>query len=148
MVTGLTIVLSGLYTGEAEGVGLTMAAFNKLLPGNWGQYVVLCASVLFGFSCLITYYNYLEKSWISLFGKSKESVKTSKLIVRIIWLVFILVGSYSTLGVVWDLADTCNGIIIIPNLIALAVMAGQVAKIKEDYWKKNLPLYKEEKGKK
>ena len=147
MVTGLTIVLSGLYNGEAEGVGLTMAAFDKLLPGSWGKYVVLCASVLFGFSCLITYYNYLEKSWISLFGKSKESVRVSKIIVRVIWLVFILVGSYSTLGVVWDLADTCNGIIIIPNLIALAVMAGQVVKIKNDYWAKNLPLYKEEKKK-
>ncbi|MBQ9890098.1 MAG: sodium:alanine symporter family protein [Firmicutes bacterium] len=147
MVTGLTIVLSGLWDSGAEGVGLTMAAFAKLLPGTWGQYMVLCASVLFGFSCLITYYNYLEKSWISLFGKSKESVKTSKLIVRIIWLVFILVGSYSTLGVVWDLADTCNGIIIIPNLIALAVMAGQVVKIKNEYWAKNLPLYKAEKKK-
>ena len=109
---------------------------------------MLCASVLFGFSCLITYYNYLEKSWISLFGKSEKSIKISKLIVRIIWLVFILVGSYSTLGVVWDLADTCNGIIIIPNLIALAVMAGQVVKIKNEYWAKNLPLYKEEKRKK
>ncbi len=148
MVTGLTIVLSGLWDSGAEGVGLTMAAFNKLLPGNWGQYVVLCASVLFGFSCLITYYNYLEKSWISLFGKTRESVKTSKLIVRIIWLIFIMVGSYSTLGVVWDLADTCNGLIIIPNLIALAVMAGEVVKIKNDYWAKNLPLYKEEKKKK
>ena len=72
--------------------------------------------------------------------------KVSKLIVRIIWLVFIMVGSYSTLGFVCDLADTCNGIIIIPNLIALAVLAGQVVKIKEDYWKKNLPLYKEEKA--
>ena len=149
MVTGLTIVLSGLWNGgEEDGVALTMAAFNKLLPGNWGQYVVLAASVLFGFSCLITYYNYLEKSWISLAGKSSKSVKTSKLIVRIIWLVFILIGSYSDLGLVWDLADTCNGIIIIPNLIALAVMASQIVKIKEDYWAKNLPLYKEEKGKK
>ncbi len=54
MVTGLTIVLSGLWESGQEGVGLTMAAFEKLLPGSWGQYVVLCASILFGFSCLIT----------------------------------------------------------------------------------------------
>ena len=64
LVTGLTIVLSGLWQGGDEGVGLTMAAFREMLPGNWGQYVVLCASILFGFSCLITYYNYLEKGWL------------------------------------------------------------------------------------
>ena len=145
LVTGLTIVLSGLWNGGDEGVGLTMAAFREMLPGNWGQYVVLCASILFGFSCLITYYNYLEKGWLALFGKVMHA-KVSKVVVRVIWLIFILVGSYSTLGFVWDLADTCNGIIIIPNLIALAVLAGQVVKIKEDYWKKNLPLYKEEKA--
>lgn len=138
-ITGLTIVLSGLWDSGTEGVALTMAAFQKMLPGNWGQYVVLGAAFLFGFSCLITYYNYMEKGWIYLFG-----VK-GKMIVKILWIVFILVGAYSTLGFVWDLADTCNGLIIIPNLIALVILAGQVVKMKDEFYGRELPKYIAEK---
>ena len=139
-ITGITIVLSGLYTEGLDGTALTMTAFKTMLPGNWGQYIVLGASLLFGFSCLISFYNYMEKGWISLFGS-----KTT-LIPKIIWLIFIMIGCYSTLGFVWDLADTCNGLIIIPNMIALAVMAGEVVKIKDDYYGKELPKYLEEKN--
>lgn len=71
LVSGLTIVLSGLWDSGAEGVALAMRAFSLLLPGNWGQYIVLCASILFGYSCLITYYNYMEKGWINLVGSTK-----------------------------------------------------------------------------
>ncbi|MBQ1383852.1 MAG: alanine:cation symporter family protein, partial [Firmicutes bacterium] len=67
-------------------------------------------------------------------------------VVKCIWLVFILVGAYSTLGFVWDLADTCNGLIIIPNMIALIIMAKEVVQIKDDYWKRELPLYQSEKA--
>ncbi len=131
-VTGLTIVLSGLWDSGLDGVALTMSAFRTMLPGEWGQYVVLMASVLFGFSCLITYYNYMEKAWIYLFGPK------SKIAVKFLWIVFIMVGSYSTLGLVWDLADTCNGLIIIPNLIALIVLAGEVAAGKNDFYSRKL----------
>jgi len=139
-ITGLTIILSGLWTEGYDGAALTMAAFKMLLPGNWGQYIVLGAVLLFGFSCLITFYNYMEKGWISLFGIKGKNI------VKVIWLIFILIGSYSTLGIVWDLADTCNGLIIIPNLIALAILAKQVVEIKEDYYGKELPVYEAEKN--
>lgn len=142
-VSGLTIVLSGLWDSGTEGVALTMAAFNKLLPGNWGQYVVLIASVLFGYSCLITYYNYLEKGWINLVGSTK-----GKSVLRILWIVFIMIGSYSTLGFVWDLADTCNGLIIIPNLIALLIMSKEVIAMKDEFYDKAMPEYLAEKSKK
>ena len=139
-ISGIAIVLSGLWDSGTEGVALTMAAFSKLLPGNFGQYIVLGAAFLFGFSCLITYYNYMEKGWIYLFGTK------GKLIVRVLWIIFILVGAYSTLGFVWDLADTCNGLIIIPNLIALVILAGQVVRIKEHYYETQLPVYEKEKA--
>ena len=138
-VSGLTIVLSGLWNSGLDGVELTMGAFRTLLPGNWGQYVVLGASILFGFSCLITYYNYLEKSCVSLIGPK------CKFPIKIIWLVFIMVGAYSSLGFVWDLADTCNGLIIFPNLIALVFLAKEVVKMKEDYYAQELPKYQAEK---
>ena len=151
-ITGLSIVLfawdkTGAIwnTADLDGVALTMKAFQTLLPGNWGQYVVLGASLLFGFSCLITYYNYLEKGFISLFHAQKT--KVVKLIARIIWIGFIIVGSFSTLGFVWDLADTCNGLIIIPNLIALALLAKEVVEIKKDHEAEFLPVYLEEKKK-
>ena len=140
-ITGITIVLSGLYTEGLDGTALTMNAFKTMLPGNWGQYIVLGASLLFGFSCLITFYNYMEKGWISVFGAR------GTLIAKIIWIAFILVGSFSTLGFVWDLADTCNGLIIIPNMIALAIMAKEVVQIKDEYLGAELLKYKEEKKK-
>ena len=138
-VSGLTIVLSGLWDSGLDGVALTMGAFRTLLPGNWGQYVVLGASILFGFSCLITYYNYMDKSVLSMFGPGYT------MLVKIVWIIFILVGAYSTLGFVWDLADTCNGLIIFPNLIALVFLSKEVVKMKEDYYAKELPRYKAEK---
>ena len=134
-ITGITIVLSGLYSGGLDGTALTMEAFKTMLPGNWGQYIVLGASLLFGFSCLITFYNYMEKAWVSLFG-----AKTT-IIAKVIWLGFIMIGAFSTLGFVWDLADTCNGLIIIPNMIALAIMAAEVVKLKDEYYNKELPIY-------
>jgi len=139
-VSGLTIVLSGLWDSGLDGAALTMQAFKEMLPGNWGQYVVLGSSVLFGFSCLITFYNYMEKGWIGLFGDK------GKIFVKIIWIAFIIIGSFSTLGLVWDIADTCNGIIIIPNMIALIIMAKEVVQIKDEYWAKEMPLYEKEKA--
>ncbi|MBR0130920.1 MAG: sodium:alanine symporter family protein [Firmicutes bacterium] len=141
-ITGLTIVLSGLWNSGLDGVALTMGAFSKMLPGNFGQYIVLAASALFGFTCLITYYNYMEKGWIYLFGTK------GIIIVKVLWVIFIVIGAFSTLGVVWDVADTCNGLIIIPNLIALVLLANKVVKIKDDYYNTELPKYKAEKGKK
>ena len=140
LTSGLAIVLSGLWDSGLDGVALTMGAFQKLLPGNWGQYIVLGASILFGFSCLITYYNYLEKSCMSIFGPK------CKFVIKVLWVGFIVLGSYSTLGIVWDLADTCNGLIIIPNLIALVFLSKEVVKMKEEYYAEELPKYKAEKA--
>jgi AGCS family alanine or glycine:cation symporter len=128
-ISGLTIVLSGLWSGgELEGAALTMGAFDKLLPGNWGGLICLGAVLLFGYSCLISCYTYAERSAEYLFGPK------SKLAVRVLWIVFIVIGSSTTLGFAWDLADTFNGIMIIPNLIAVILLCGQVAKMKNDYF--------------
>lgn len=135
-ITGLTVVLSGLWgDGKLDGVALTMASFEKLLPGSFGKYMVLCVAALFGFSCLITFYNYMEKAWIDLFGTK------TKLVAKAIWVAFILIGSQSTLGLVWDLADTCNGLIIIPNLIALIFLSKEVVAGKESFYARELPKY-------
>ena len=139
-VSALAIVLSGLWNSGDDGIVLLMNAFSKMLPGTWGSWVVVIAAILFGYSCLITFYNYMEKAWIYLFGERGLGLA------KLIWIGFIVLGSYSTLGIVWDIADTCNGLIIFPNLIALLILSKEVVAGKEAYYNKQLPLYKAEKA--
>ena len=69
-----------------------------------------------------------------------------KFVIKVLWVGFIILGSYSTLGIVWDLADTCNGLIIFPNLIALLILSKEVVAGKEKYFAEELPKYKAEKA--
>ncbi len=128
-ISALAIVMSGLWkTGEYDGASLTVAAFEKMLPGSVGGYICLGAVVLFGFSCLISYYAYAEQASEYLFGEK------SKIFVKIFWVIAIAVGSQTTLGFVWDLADTFNGLMIIPNLIGILLLSNEVVRLKKDYF--------------
>jgi len=142
-VTGLTIVISGLWSvGESlSGSALTMAAFDKLLPGGFGDIIVLASVFLFGYTCLITWYYYAEKAVEFFFGER------SKPVVKVMWLIMILVGSVSTMGFVWDLADTTNGLMMIPNLIGLLALGEKVAQLKNEYFKEQLSIDKKKKVK-
>jgi len=131
-ISGLAIVMSGLWTSGADGAALTMAAFEKLLPGSIGAYICLGSVVLFGFSCLISYYTYAERAVEFIFGHSR----VGKLLVKLFWIVAIVIGSQTTLGFVWDLADTCNGLMIIPNLVGLLLLSNEVVKLKKEYFQK------------
>lgn len=127
-ISALAIVMSGLWTSGLDGATLTVAAFEKLLPGSIGAYICIGSVILFGFSCLISYYTYAERAVEYIFGAK------SKIIVKILWVAVILVGSQTTLGFAWDLADTCNGLMIIPNLIGLLLLSGEVVKLKKEYF--------------
>ncbi|MBR3196521.1 MAG: sodium:alanine symporter family protein [Clostridia bacterium] len=127
-ISALAIVMSGLWNTGLDGATLTVSAFEALLPGKIGAYVCIGAVVLFGFSCLISYYVYAERAIEYIFGSK------SKLVVKILWVITIVIGSQTTLGFVWDLADTCNGLMIIPNLIGLLLLSGEVVKLKKQYF--------------
>ncbi len=127
-ITALAIVMSGLWNTGLDGATLTVSAFEKMLPGSIGAYISLGAVVLFGFTCLISYYVYAEQAVEYIFGEK------SKTVVRILWVLAILVGSQTTLGFVWDLADTFNGLMIIPNLIGILLLSNEVVKLKKDYF--------------
>ncbi len=130
-VSALAIIMSGLWSdGALDGAALTLRAFEKMLPGSIGAYICLGAIVLFGFSCLISYYTYAERAAVYLFGEK------SKIFVKVFWVVFIFIGSFTTLGFAWDLADTFNGLMIIPNLIGLIFLANKVIESKNDYFSK------------
>lgn len=135
-VTALTIVLSGLWNTGVDGAELTMLAFEKMLPGKIGTYICLASIILFGFTCLISFYTYAERGAVYLFGG------WSKWLVRGLWLVVIVVGALMELNFVWDLADTINGLMIIPNLIGLLLLSGQVVKLKKEYFGNRLPRRK------
>ena len=136
LVSALTVVLSGLWDTGLDGAVLTMEAFEKMLPGKIGSYICLGAIILFGFSCLISFYTYAERGAVFIFGGK------SRFWIKLIWVGMIFLGSQTTLGFAWDLADTINGMMIIPNLIGLLLLSGEVVKLKKEYFADRLPVHK------
>ena len=136
LVTSLTIVLSGLWNTGLDGAVLTMEAFEMMLPGKVGSYISLGAIILFGFTCLISFYTYAERAAVYIFGGK------SRMAIRVLWVAMIFLGSQTTLGFAWDLADTFNGMMIIPNLVGVLLLSGQVVKLKKEYFCDHLPVHK------
>ncbi|MEA4989195.1 MAG: sodium:alanine symporter family protein [Anaerovorax sp.] len=129
-ITGLVIIISGAWTSGISGAELTMKAFEMTLPGSIGSYIVMISAILFGYSCLISANYYCEKSADYLFGAK------SVLPIRITWVIFIVIGSMGGLEFVWALADTANGLMAIPNLIALLLLSPVVVKLSKEYFSK------------
>lgn len=127
-MTALPIIISGEWTTGVSGVALTMRAFNATLPGNIGSYIILGAVLLFGYSCLITVNFYCERAGEYLFGP--KVVKP----IRYLWIICIVIGSLGGLEFVWDLADTANGLMAIPNLIGLIFLSGTVVSLKKEFF--------------
>ena len=136
LVSTLTVVLSGLWDTGLDGAVLTTRAFEAMLPGKIGAYICLGAIFLFGFSCLISFYTYAERAAVYIFGPK------SRFWVKLLWVGMIFVGSQTTLGFAWDLADTINGLMIIPNLVGLLLLSNQVVKLKKEYFGERLPARK------
>ena len=136
LVSALTVVLSALWSNGLDGAVLTMEAFEKMLPGKIGSYICLGAIILFGFSCLISFYTYAERGAVFIFGQK------SRFWIKLIWVGMIFLGSQTTLGFAWDLADTINGMMIIPNLVGLLLLSGEVVRLKKEYFSDRLPVHK------
>lgn len=130
-ITGLAIVISGVWTSGISGAELTMKAFDLTLPGNIGSQIVMFSAFLFGYSCLVTSHCYCERAADYLFG-AKSLVP-----VRVLWLIFIVAGAGGGLDFIWSLADTANGIMAVPNLIALIVLSPIVVRLTREYFAKN-----------
>jgi len=126
-MTALVILVTGVMETGATGADLTSAAFSKGLPGP-GGYVIIIAIAFFAYTTMLTWNFYGEKSWEYLFGR--------KVVVpyRLVFLAFVFMGSVGALELVWDVADTFNGLMAAPNLIALVLLGGVMAKEKLDYF--------------
>jgi len=116
-----------IQTGQT-GAELTTSAFTAGLPGL-GGWIVVIAIVLFSYSTMLTWNFYGEKSWEYAFGP--KVVKPY----RIIFIAFLFLGAIGGLTTIWDIADTLNGLMAAPNLIALVLLAGVLVKEKVQYLK-------------
>jgi len=126
-MTALVILTTGAYETGNNGAELTAAAFSTGLPGP-GGYLVLISIVFFAYTTMLTWNFYGEKSWEYLFG---AKVVTPY---RLLFLAFVLVGAVGGLELIWSVADTFNGLMAAPNLIALLLLAGVMAREKVAYF--------------
>jgi len=120
-ITGIVITMSGLYEGatKADAGSLTSVAFENFLPG-YGQWIVTFGIIFFAYSTILGWSYYGEKSFEYLFGAK------SVIFYRIVFTLAVFVGTTFELGTVWNLADTMNGLMAIPNLIGLIGLSGVV----------------------
>ncbi|MCH4072915.1 alanine/glycine:cation symporter family protein [Pseudoramibacter sp.] len=137
-VTGLVIASSGaLGSVDAQGnpvtgVRLTIAAFSSAL-GQAGTLIVTIGIALFAFSTILGWEYYGEKSFEYLID---HPIATK--IYRIIYSLITYVGATTALQTVWNVSDTMNGLMAIPNLICLLVLSGKVAEECFDFQSKYL----------
>lgn len=125
-MTALVIILTGAWSSGETGAALSTLAFNTAIP-VWGGYIVVFGLVVFAFTTILGWSYYGERCAEFLFG-----VKVIKPY-RLLWLCAIPVGAMGKLGIIWLLADVLNGLMAIPNLIALGLLSPVIFKITKDY---------------
>ena len=121
-LTGLVLITSGLIPDGLTGTALTQAAFSQAF-GPFGQVFIAICMLFFAFSTILGWYFFGEVNFKALFGTKALPVYS------VIVVLFVLVGSSLKVDLVWALADFFNGLMAIPNLIALLALSGVVAAI-------------------
>ncbi|WP_353893007.1 sodium:alanine symporter family protein [Proteinivorax hydrogeniformans] len=125
-MTALVIIITGVYETGLYGIELTQQGFIEGL-GSFGGYFIAISMFFFALSTIISWYFFAEANVKYLFGNRFIRV------FQIIVLTLIVYGTTMDAEIVWELADTFNGLMIIPNLIALVGMFSLVIKILNDY---------------
>jgi alanine or glycine:cation symporter, AGCS family len=119
-MTGLVLIVTGVWHSGAEVSALTKSAFDIGLPGSSGGFIVSFGIVFFAYSTIIGWAYYGEKCMEYLLG-----VK-ALLPYRLVYAIAVLVGASVKLELVWNFADVMNGLMAVPNLIALLGLSGVV----------------------
>ena len=129
ILTGLIILSSDIYGNtNADGAVLTSLAFKSAL-GYKGEVILTLASVLFAFSTIIGWSYYGESCLGYITKRSKIVIMSYKLI----FIIAIVIGSSIDLKIVWSIADTFNGLMAIPNLIAILLLSPIVITLTKKY---------------
>ena len=118
-LTGLSLVVTGVWCGDLNGAAMTESAFTMAFP-TFGSLLLLVGLVLFAFTTILGWNYYGERCVEYLLG-----VKAI-LPYRIIFILLIACGPFLKLEEIWVLADIVNGLMAIPNLIALVALSGIV----------------------
>ena len=137
-ITALVIVMTGAWDTGLDGAPLTTAAFEEGFA--YGGYIVTFGLIFCAFSTLLGWSYYGERCMEYLFGAK------SIIIYRIVYLPLIVVGAVGGLRVVWDLADTLNGLMALPNLVGLLILSPVIVKSTKEYFGKD-GIYEKEKNK-
>ena len=111
-ITGIVLVMGNMYMDGETGAALTTHTFNKLLPGP-GGWIVTFGLIFFAYSTILGWCYYGEKCATYLFGDKCITPY------RVIYVATVMMGTVASLDLVWAAADTFNGLMAIPNLIAL-----------------------------
>lgn len=129
-LSALVILSSDLWnTGEFEGAALSIASFNKILPGI-GSIVVTLSTIFFALSTILGWAYYGEVAVGYIFKNRRKAVD----IYRLIYVAVVFVGAVGSLELIWSISETMNGLMAIPNLIALLGLYKVVKKLTKEYF--------------
>ena len=133
-MTGLAIVIAGSWANpDLKGVAITTVAFQSGLPfpSVVSSFVLMICLAFFAFTTILGWDYYSERCLEYLSNRNKTVVK----VYRWIYVLAVFIGPYLTVAAVWTIADIFNGLMAIPNVIALIALSGVVAKETRDYFK-------------
>jgi len=131
-MTGFVLLSTGFWNAGPKGAELTTLAFKSALPGGIGEFIVTLGLIFFAYSTILGWCYYGEKSLEYLLGKN--AVRPY----RVIFVIFVLIGTLLKLETVWRVADVMNGLMAFPNLIGLIGLSHIiVSETNKYFYKKN-----------
>ena len=133
-MTGLSIVMAGSHTKGLEGVAVTTDAFRQGLPfpERISAFMLMCCLAVFAFTTILGWNYYSERCLSYLTGSHKKVTAVYKCV----YIAFVFIGPYLTVEAVWNLADIFNGLMALPNIVALLLLSGTVADETKDYFRR------------
>ncbi len=135
-LTGLSIVLTGAWQVPGlEGVDVTTYAFQQGLPfpPQISAFILMLCLVFFAFTTILGWDYYSDRCLEYLSGGNIKHVK----IFRWIYILAVFIGPYMTVSAVWTIADIFNGLMAIPNMIAIFALSGVVVKETRDFFQRH-----------
>lgn len=131
-MTGLVIVLTGVWKGPAEGAALTNLAFSQGLTSSIGAVIVTIGLVFFAFTTILGWCYYGERCFVYLTGGRTKGIK----FYRLAFILLIAVAPFIKLSTIWTIADIVNGLMAFPNLIALVSLRHIVIEETKSYFER------------
>jgi AGCS family alanine or glycine:cation symporter len=126
-MTGLAIIVTGVWTSGQTGAVLSSSAFEAAMPGI-GKYLLAAELAIFAYTTILGWAYYSEKCWEYLLGTVVEKP------FRVLWTLAVFPGAVVNLDFAWLVADTLNALMAIPNLISLLLLSPVVVSLTRDYF--------------